>query len=61
MNMYTTPVCIRTHKNDNVRTIKILYSISEFGGLREHEKTQHAPKNNSWAGASQNVIVTVLM
>ena len=35
-------VCIRTHKNDYVRTLKILQSMSEFGGLHKHEKTQHA-------------------
>ena len=34
-----TPVCIGRHKNDHVRTLKIL---SEFGGLRKNEKTQHA-------------------
>ena len=36
-------VYIRTHKNDRVRTLKILESTSEFGGLRKHEKTRHAP------------------
>ena len=36
------PVCIRKHKNDHVRTLKILWSMSEFGGLWQHEKTQHA-------------------
>ena len=35
-------MCIRTRENDYVRTVKILWSMSEFGGLREHEKTQHA-------------------
>ena len=35
-------VYIRTHKNDHVRMLKILWSKSEFGGLRKHEKTQHA-------------------
>ena len=37
-----TPGYIRTHKNDHVRTLKILYSVSEFGGLGKHEKTQNA-------------------
>ena len=40
--LYPTPVCTRTHKNDDVRTLKILYSMSEFGGFWKHEKTQHA-------------------
>ena len=35
--------------------------MSEFGGLRKHEKTQHVLKNNSWAGASHHVVATVLM
>ena len=30
------------HKNDHVRTVKILYSVSEFGGLQKHEQTEHA-------------------
>ena len=34
-------VYIHTHKNDHVRMLKIL-SMVEFGGLRKHEKTQHA-------------------
>ena len=36
------PVCIRTHKNGHVRT---LTSMSEFGGLRKQDKTQHALNN----------------
>ena len=36
-----TPVCIRTHKNDHVRILKILKSMSEFGGLRKHKNTAH--------------------
>ena len=36
------PVCIHTHTNDYARTLKILKSMSEFGGLRKHEKAQHA-------------------
>ena len=39
------PVCIRTHKNDQVRTLKILWTMSEFGGFRKHEQTQHALYN----------------
>ena len=35
--------------------------MSEFGGLRKHEKTQHALKNNTWAGSSHHVVATVLM
>ena len=36
-------VYVRAHKNDHVRgTLKTLWSTSEFGGLRKHEKTQHA-------------------
>ena len=34
--------CIPMHKNDHVCMLKILYSMSEFGGLRKHEQTQHA-------------------
>ena len=37
-----TPVCIRTHNNDHIRTLKIPQSMSEFDGLRKHKKTQHA-------------------
>ena len=37
-----TPVCIHTHTNRHVHTLKILLSMSEFGGLRKHKKTQHA-------------------
>ena len=40
----TPDVCIRTHENDHVRTLKILKSMSEFGGLHKHEKTQHSVK-----------------
>ena len=61
LSVCPTPVCIRTYKNDYVRTRKNLYSMSEVGGLRKHKKTQHALKSNSWAGASYNVVVTVLM
>ena len=35
--------------------------MSEFGGLRKHENTQHALKRNSWADASHHVVVTVLL
>ena len=35
------PSCIRTHKNDHICTLKILQSMSEFGGLRKHERNQH--------------------
>ena len=35
------------HKNADVSTLEILYSMTEFGGLRKHEKTQHALKSNS--------------
>ena len=40
-------VCAPAYKNAHVRTLKILSSVSEFGGFRKHEKTEHAPKNNS--------------
>ena len=33
---------MRTHKNDHVRTLNILWSVLEFGGLQKHEKTHHA-------------------
>ena len=33
---------IRTHKNDHVRTFKILQSISESEASRKHDKTEHA-------------------
>ena len=36
-----------TGKNDHVRTLKNLQSMSEFGGLRKQLNTQHALKNNS--------------
>ena len=36
------PVCIRRHKNNHTRMLKILSAMSEFGGLRKHEKNQHA-------------------
>ena len=35
-------ICIRTHEHDCVRTLKILHSMSGFGGLQKHEKTQPA-------------------
>ena len=34
------PLCV--YKNDHVCTLKILKSMSEFGGLWKHEKNQHA-------------------
>ena len=40
-------VYTHTHKNDHVRTLNILQSVSEFGVLRKHEKTQHALNNNN--------------
>ena len=46
-SVYPTPVCTRTHKSDHVRTIKILYSMSVFGGLRKRENTQQAMISNS--------------
>ena len=42
LSVCPAPVCIRTHKNDHVRTIKILLSMSDFGELRKHEKTHPA-------------------
>ena len=33
---------IGTLKNDHARTLKILKSMTEFGGLQKHEKSQHA-------------------
>ena len=35
-------IYIRTRKNHHVRTIQILWPLSEFGELRKQEKTQHA-------------------
>ena len=35
-------MCIRTHTNDQVRTLKSMQSMSEFGGLGKHETTQHS-------------------
>ena len=40
LSVCPTPVCIRTHKNDHIRTLKILYSMSEFDELRKHKKIQ---------------------
>ena len=44
LSVCPTPVCMytSTQKNDHARTLKILLSISEFGGLRKHDKAQHA-------------------
>ena len=37
------PVCVGTHMNDHVYThVKDPVVHIEFGGLRQHEKTQHA-------------------
>ena len=36
------PVCVRTHTNHQVRTIKIML---ELGGLQTHKNTQHALYN----------------
>ena len=41
------PVCIRTHRNDHVRTLKILQSIAKFGGIQKHENFAHR-KNQNW-------------
>ena len=49
-------VCIRTDKNDYVRTLKFLYFMSEFGGLRTHEKTQHALVGLGSAGLAAAVV-----
>ena len=35
--------------------------MSEFGGLQKHKQTQHALRNNSWAGASYHMDVTALI
>ena len=35
---------VQSHASTSVRTIKILYSMSEFGGLWQHRHTQHASK-----------------
>ena len=40
-----TPVCIHTHKH--VCTLRILWSMSEFGGLQKHENTAHRKKLKS--------------
>ena len=42
-----------------VRTLKILYSMSEFGGLQKHEHSQHAlvgPVSTALAAAVLSVI-----
>ena len=42
LSVCPTPVCIRTHKNNHVLTLKMHSpTVSEFGGLRKHEQTQH--------------------
>ena len=38
LSVCPTPECIRTRENDHVRKLKILYSISEIGGLWKHQK-----------------------
>ena len=50
------PVCIRTHNNDHVRTLTILQSMSEFGGLRTHEKTIAVDARSQRARASSNSV-----
>ena len=42
LSVCPTPMCISTHKNDHVHTLKILWCMSVVGGLQKHEKTQHA-------------------
>ena len=42
LSVCPTPMCIHIHKNDHIRMLNILWSMSEFGGLRKHEKSQHA-------------------
>ena len=42
LSVCPTPVCIRKHTIDHVRTLKIMWSMLEFGGLEKHEKAQHA-------------------
>ena len=34
LSVCPTPVCIHTHMNDQLRTLKIMKSMSEFGGLQ---------------------------
>ena len=48
LSVCPTPVCIRTHKNDHVRTLKILQSTSEFGGLQKHENTARRKKTTGY-------------
>ena len=45
-------MCLRMHENDHVRTLKIMWSMSEFGGLWKHEKTQHARYNDLRFGSA---------
>ena len=48
-----TPGCIITHKNDHIRTLTMLWSMSEFEGLWKHKKTQHALYNwVAWLSAA---------
>ena len=41
------PVCVRMHKN--VLTLKVLWSMSEFGGSRKHGNTAHMWFILKWA------------
>ena len=43
-------VYIRTHKN--VRTLNILQSMSEFGGLRKHENTARRKNKTKKLGSA---------
>ena len=54
------PVCIRTHKNDHERTLQSMYSMSEFGGLWTHEKTQRALFNELGLGSTTLLQVAFL-
>ena len=50
-------VYIRTHKHDHGRMLEILQSMSEFGGLRKHKKTQHALAGLGSAALAADVVL----
>ena len=52
-----TPVCFCTHTNEHVRTLKIVLSMSEFGGLRKHEKIRLALVGLSSAALAPAVVL----
>ena len=47
--LYILIIC--TQNNEHVSTLKIMLSMPEFGGLRKHEKIQHALRSGRLASA----------